>query len=150
MARVTSGHVLVSVRAVGSLPTAFVGSMEKVCRLQHDHAQNRCEIEFRDGRRSAFGVHLFSASELRSCFANHLDIETVRGLDLFHSRFAPDPRWNPVSLGDIDRLCAALAKLEQTYAADPNFIDRATHLLMVASSKGMRTTPNIDNRPLVP
>jgi hypothetical protein len=36
--------------------------------------------------------------ELRSYFLAHFDIEDLRGLDLFHNRFAPDPRWNPASL----------------------------------------------------
>ena len=42
--------------------------------------------------------HLIAASELRSYFLAHFDIEDLRGLDLFHNRFAPDPRWNPASL----------------------------------------------------
>ena len=36
--------------------------------------------------------HLFAASELRSFFSDHFDIEDLRGVDLFHNRFAPDPR----------------------------------------------------------
>src|ERR1700682_6308070 len=39
----------------------------------------------------------YTQVELRNYFASNFDIEDLRGLDLFHSRFAADPRWNPVS-----------------------------------------------------
>ena len=44
--------------------------------------------------------HLFTASELRSWFAESFHIDELRGLDVFHNRFAPDPRWNPSALVD--------------------------------------------------
>jgi SAM-dependent methyltransferase len=131
-ARVTAGHFITTVRSIGSTPTAFVDSIEKVRRLKQDHIRDRCEIELCDGRRTAFGFHLFSASELRSSFADRFEIEDLRGLDLFHSRFAPDPRWSPACLGVDRRLADELVRLEETYAADPNFVDHATHLLLVA------------------
>jgi len=134
-ARVTSGHFIATARSIGSTPTAFVDSVEKVRRLEHDHLRNRCEIEFCDGRRNAFSFHLFTASELRSCFAGHFDIEDLRGLDLFHSRFAPDPRWNPSCLEVDGWLAEELVQLEETYAASPAFMDRAAHLLLVARSR---------------
>lgn len=135
MARVTSGHFITTVRSIGSTPTAFVDSIGKVRRLKQDHAQDRCEIELCDGRRTAFNVHLFAASELRRCFARHFDIEDLRGLDLFHSRFAPDPRWNPACLRPDDQLSGELIKLEETYGANPEFMDRANHLLLVARGR---------------
>ncbi len=92
LARVTGRHFITTVRPVGSPPTAFVDSMEKVRRLKQDHTQNRCEIELDDGRRIALGFHLFTAIELREYFSPHLDIEDVSGLDLFphalHARSA--------------------------------------------------------------
>lgn len=135
IARVTSGHFITTVRPIGSTPTAFVESLEKVRRLKQDHAQNRCEIDLSDGRRIAFSFHLFTAVELRSYFADCFDIEDLRGLDLFHSRFMPDPRWNPVCSPSDSSLADELVRLEEAYATRPDFIDRAAHLLLVARSR---------------
>jgi SAM-dependent methyltransferase len=135
IARVTSGHFITTVRSVGSVPTAFVDSIENVRELKRDHVRNRCEIEFCDGRRIAFCFHLFTASELRSYFASDFDIEDLRGLDLFHGRFTPDPRWNPALAPADDQLAGELARLEAAYATNPEFIDRAAHLLLVARSR---------------
>jgi SAM-dependent methyltransferase len=135
IARVTSGHFITTVRSIGSTPTAFVDSIEKVRQLTQDHVRNQCEIEFCDGRRIAFSFHLFTASELRSYFASDFDIEDLRGLDLFHSRFTPDPRWNPALLPADDQLGGELVRLEGAYATSPEFMDRAAHLLLVARSR---------------
>ena len=135
IARVTSGHFITTVRSIGSTPTAFVDSIERVRQLTQDHVRNRCEIQFCDGRRIAFSFHLFTASELRSYFARDFDIEDLRGLDLFHGRFAPDPRWNPALLPADDRLAGELMRLEEAYATSPEFMDRAAHLLLVAHSR---------------
>ena len=134
IARVTSGYFITTVRSIGSMPTAFVDSIEKVRQLKQDHVRNRCEIEFCDGRRIAFSFHLFTASELRSYFASSFDIEDLRGLDLFHSRFMPDPRWNPACSRGDSQLSDELVRLEETYATSSEFMDRAAHLLLVARS----------------
>lgn len=132
IARVTSGYFITTVRPTGSMPTAFVESLEKVRRLKQDHVTDRCEIDLSDGRHLAFGFHLFSAAELRSHFAGCFEIEDLRGLDLFHCRFMPDSRWNPPGfLGGNSRLADELERLELTYAACPDFMDRAAHLLLV-------------------
>ncbi len=132
MGRVTSGHFVTTVRAVGSTPTAFVDSMEKTLRFKRNHDEDQCEIDLKDGRQIAMSCHLFTASELRSYFSDDFEIEELRGLDLFHNRFMPDPRWNPPSLKADSWLLGELARLEETYAADPVFMDRATHLLLTA------------------
>jgi SAM-dependent methyltransferase len=134
IARVTSGYFITTVRSIGSMPTAFVDSIEKVRQLKQDHVQNRCEIEFCDGRRIALSFHLFTASELRGYFESRFDIEDLRGLDLFHSRFTPDPRWNPECLRVESQLSDKLMRLEEAYATSPEFMDRAAHLLLVARS----------------
>jgi SAM-dependent methyltransferase len=134
IARVTSGHFLTTVRSIGSMPTAFVDSIEKVRQLKQDHVRNRCEIEFCDGRRIALSFHLFTASELRGYFESRFDIEDLRGLDLFPSRFMPDPRWNPDCLRVDSQLSHELVRLEEAYATSPEFMDRAAHLLLVARS----------------
>lgn len=135
IARVTSGHFITTVRSTGSIPSAFVDSIEKVRRLKQDHIKNRCEIELSDGRHISFNFHLFTGFELRNCFANRFEIEDLRGLDLFHSRFMPDPRWNPISTQDDGQFSDELAQLEETYATNPAFMDRASHLLLVARSR---------------
>jgi SAM-dependent methyltransferase len=94
IARVTRGHFITTARPVGSPATIFVDSIEKARHFQHDHAQDQSKIELYDGRRFTVRFHLFGALELRACFADHFVIEDLRGLDLFHSRFALDPRWN--------------------------------------------------------
>jgi SAM-dependent methyltransferase len=133
--RVTSGHFITTVRPVGSTPTAFVDSVENVRRLKLDHVRDRCEIDLRDGRRLAFGFHLFTAVELRNHFAGYFDIEDLRGLDLFHCRFTPDSRWNPVrSLGG-GSLTDELERLEKAFATRPEFMDRAAHLMLVGHSR---------------
>ncbi|WP_283813528.1 class I SAM-dependent methyltransferase [Bradyrhizobium sp. Leo170] len=141
IARVTSGHFITTVRPIGSTPTAFVDSVESVRRLKHDHIKDRCEIDLCDGRHMAFGFHLFTAVELRSHFAGNFEIEDLRGLDLFHSRFTPDSRWNPVLQADDSHFAHELERLEKAYAASAEFMDRATHLLLVA--RGRRTVTRL-------
>ena len=135
IARVTSGYFVTTVRPIGSTPTAFVDSVENVRRLKHDHVRDRCEIDLSDGRRMAFGFHLFTAVELRNHFASFFDIEDLRGLDLFHGRFMPDPRWNPVRQPGDSQLADELERLEKAYATRTEFIDRAAHLLLVARGR---------------
>jgi SAM-dependent methyltransferase len=135
IARVTLGYFITTVRPVGSMPTALVDSIEKIRRLKQDHLRDRCEIHLSDGRHIAFGFHQFTAAELRNHFAGCFDIEDVRGLDLFHSRFTPDSRWNPVSLPGDNRFSDELERLERTFATCPEFMDRATHLLLVAGRR---------------
>jgi SAM-dependent methyltransferase len=135
IARVTSGCFITTVRPIGSTPTAFVDSIEKVRRLKQDHVRDRCEIDLSDGRHIAFSFHQFTAVELLNYFASDFDIEDLRGLDLFHNRFMPDPRWNPIGGPGDSQLADELARLEKAYATSPEFIDCATHLLLVARSR---------------
>jgi SAM-dependent methyltransferase len=132
IARVTAGHFITTVRAIGSTPTIFVDALERARDFRQDNDADRCEVELCDGRRLAFDSHLFAATELRKIMAPHFDVEELSGLDLFHTRFAPDPRWNSISCRTNDRFRRELARLEEVYSADPDFIDRATHLLLVA------------------
>lgn len=131
-ARVTSGCFITTVRSAGSTPRIMINSIEKARRLRYDNGRERCEIELCSGRHIDLDFHLFAASELRSYFAGRFDIDEVRGLDLFHNRFAPDARWNPRSLPIDDKFSEELERLEETYADRPGFIERAAHLLLVA------------------
>jgi SAM-dependent methyltransferase len=131
IARVTRGVFITTVRPVGSQPTAFVDSIEKARHFQRDTATDQFEVELNDGRHLVLGAHLFSAAELRHLFSEHFMLEELSGLDLFHSRFAPDHRWNPASLLVDDLLSEHLARLEDSFSTNPAFLERATHLLLV-------------------
>jgi SAM-dependent methyltransferase len=135
LARVTSGYFITTVRPIGSTPTAFIDSIDNVRRLKQDHVRDRCEIDLSNGRHIAFRFHQFTAVELRNYFADCFDIEDLRGLDLFHSRFMPDSRWNPISPPVDSRLADELELLEKSHASRTEFLDRATHLLLVARSR---------------
>jgi SAM-dependent methyltransferase len=138
LARVTSGHFITTVRAAGSPPTIFVDGIEHARRFQQDHAAETFDVELDDGRRMRFDSRLFTAGELRRLVAARFEIESLRGLDLFHARFAPDPRWNPAWLFEraSDGLRRELKRLEEQYGTDPGFMDHAAHLLCVARSRG--------------
>jgi hypothetical protein len=140
IARVTSGYFITTVRPVGSTPTAFVDSVENVRRLKLDHVLNHCEIDLSDGRRLAFGFHLFTAVELRNHFAGYFNIEDLRGLDLFHCRFMPDSRWNPVRSPGGGSLPDELERLEEAFATRPEFMDRA-------ALDARRSQPALSQRP---
>ena len=86
--------------------------------------------------------HLFTARELKDLFSPLFGIESLCGLDIFHSRFMPDRRWNPVSLSLHEPLMHQLTRLEETYATDPNFMERATHLLLIGRRE---LRPEIDS-----
>jgi SAM-dependent methyltransferase len=135
IARVTSGELVATVRSVGSMPSALVDSVANLRRLTHDHAHDCCRVEFNDGRRVSFNFHLFAAAELRGYFAGKLDIATLEGLDLFHSRFALDPNWNPLGSAADTPLIGRLEQLERAYANDPALIDHANHLLLVGRKR---------------
>jgi SAM-dependent methyltransferase len=130
-ARVTRGYFITTVRSIGSAPTAFVDSIEEAKHFKLDHRLDRCEVEFRNGCHIAVNFHLFAAHELKDLFQPLFGIEGLRGLDIFHTRFLPGRRWNPASVLFDERLMLELAQLEETYAADPQFMARATHLLLV-------------------
>jgi SAM-dependent methyltransferase len=134
-ARVTRGQLITSVRAIGSKPTVSTDSTGSARRFCLDHDTDCCEVEFSNGIRMALRFHLFTGSELRDIFSSAFEVEDLCGLDIFHSRFTPDPRWNPASSAPDARLRNVLDQLEQRYARNPCFIDRATHLLLVARSR---------------
>jgi SAM-dependent methyltransferase len=139
IARVTDGYFLTTVRAIGSAPTAFVSTIEETRHLQLDHARNRCQIELRNGKQMDLSFHLFTAAELRQFFSKDFQVEELQGLDIFHSRFLPDRRWNPPSLANCDPIAAELAAMEEAYARDARFMERAMHLLLVGCRRGPKS-----------
>jgi SAM-dependent methyltransferase len=131
IARVTKGYFVTTVRSAGSTPTAFVDSIETARHFELDHDLNQCEIEFHDGRRMALRFHLFTSNELKHHFGHLFEIEDLRGLDIFHGRFSPDYRWNPASFVFDSRFLNLLSLLEERFARNPAFMERATHLMLV-------------------
>jgi SAM-dependent methyltransferase len=129
--RVTRGHFVTTVRSVGSMPTIFIDTIEAARRLEFDHDLDRCEIEFNDGRHMVLRFHLFAPGELKCCFANHFEIEDLRGLDIFRSRFNLDHRWNPDAHAFDPRFEVFITQLEERFAHNPSFMERATHLMLV-------------------
>jgi SAM-dependent methyltransferase len=131
--RVTRGDFITTVRAIGSTPTVYVGAIEEARKFRQDNKNNRLEVEFQNGRRISVSSHLFGAAELRALIAPHLAIKDLFGLDLFHGRFAEDPRWNPDGCQPTVQFGAELNRLEMVYCRDSGFIDHATHLLLVST-----------------
>jgi SAM-dependent methyltransferase len=131
IARVTKGWFIATVRTIGSAPTVYVESVSAARRFQQNHLIDQLDVEFQDGRTTTFNSHLFNHVEVECLVRSYLKLEDLRGLDLFHGRFAGDPRWNP-SVDPSTAFEKELAALENRYSHDPDFIDHATHMLIVA------------------
>jgi SAM-dependent methyltransferase len=136
LGRVTRGWFVTTVRAVGGPPTVFVDSMENAAYFHHDHAHDQCEVQLRNGRFFVMNFHLFQPAELQAVFGAQFTVEDLRGLDLFHSRFARDNRWNPPGLTADAGFFGELEWLEEAYARRDGFMERATHLLLVGRARG--------------
>lgn len=142
LARVTRGFFVTTVRPVGSPPSVFVDSVENAHSFARDNLHDRCKVELYDGRCFTMNIHLFTAEELKGYFASDFEIEVLRGLDLFHSRFALDPRWNPPIPALTDReFDGELSRIEEAYATSPRFIEHSAHLLLVAHRPAERRLP---------
>lgn len=147
LSRVTRFCLITTVRSVGSTPTIFVDSMENARQVQLDCAHDRCRIQLRNGSEFEVPFHLFRSAELRRYLEKDFEIDEISGLDIFHNRFAPDHRWNPPSVFADSHLSPRLARLEQTFAHSPDFIDRAMHLLAVCRpAVSQRRTAQIPER----
>lgn len=133
--RVTRGVFMTTVRPLGSPPTVFVDSIEKACFFQNHPASDRFEVKLNDGQSFTLDVHLFSAKELNGLFADYFVVTNMVGLDLFHSRFATDTRWAPHVDYKEDMFSEHLQRLEDIFATNPDFIEHATHLLLVGEKR---------------
>ena len=138
IARVTSGYFIATVRAIGSTPTIYVENIEAARQFRQDNRLDRLDVELANGRHISFNSHLFGGAELGGLASEHFVVEDLRGLDLFHGRFAVDPRWNPPNATTTHALSCELDRLEQSYCREPEFIDHATHLMLVAKSRTPR------------
>ena len=135
IARVTDGYFVTTARTIGSTPSVYVDSIDHARKFRQDNHANRLDVEFQNGRHISLPSHLFNAVELRSLITPHLDIEDLCGLDLFHGRFAGDPRWNPPDVSFGRQFASELVQLEKEHCREAEFIDHATHLLLVATSR---------------
>ncbi|HEY0266150.1 MAG TPA: class I SAM-dependent methyltransferase, partial [Rhizomicrobium sp.] len=133
IAAVNQGWFVATVRTAGSTPSVYVDDISAALRFYQDNRLHRLDVEFANGRRTSFPSHLFSRAELARLAAPGFEVDDICGLDLFHGRFAGDPRWNPAA-PPLARLSQELERLEERYCRDPGFIDHATHLLMTARS----------------
>lgn len=134
LARAANGPVILTVRAAGSPPSIFVTGIEDADAFHLDHDADRLEVDLKDGRHLAFDSHLFTAGELRGLFETRLAVKELIGLDLFHSRFAHDPRWHGADTPDAGFI-ARLSGLEHLCADDPALIDHAAHILLSATAR---------------
>lgn len=132
IAAINQGYFIATVRTVGSTPSVYVDDINSALRFYQDNSRHQLEVEFANGRRARFESHLFSRAELARLAAPGFEVDDICGLDLFHGRFAGDPRWNPERGPAPARLSQELARLEERYCRDPGFIDHATHLLLSA------------------
>jgi len=148
LARVTSDTMFVTVRAAGSQPTIYVDGLARARAFHQDNVNDWMDVDLEDGRRLGFRSHLFTAADLQALFEPHLATTTMFGLDVFHSRFASHPDWNPPAISGQTDFEEDLDRLEKTYASSPHFIDRAVHILLIgenfASSavQPVRATPH--------
>ena len=135
LSRVTLGTLFTTARTVGSLPTIYVDDLNRARAFHQDNDADWMEVDLADGRHLAFPSHLFTASDLHALFRPHLATTAMTGLDLFHSRFARHPHWNPRSIAGEKLFEDDLCELERRYASDPHFIDRAAHVLLVGEKR---------------
>jgi len=134
LARVADGSAFICVRAAGSSPPPDIADADRARSFRQDNAVDRLTIDLSDGRQIEIPSHLFTASELQELFARDFETVELVGLDLFHGRFAPNPRWNPAIISN-ERIRDSLVRLEHLCAHDPLFLDRAAHVLLHARSK---------------
>ena len=134
LARVATGHVILTVRAAGSPPSVFVTGIEDTLAYRQDHVHDRLSVDLKDGRHLEFYSHLFTADEARRLFTPRLELRELVGLDLFHSRFKFDPNWHRDEPVDA-RFESRLSGLERLCASDPEMIDHAAHILLSCTAR---------------
>lgn len=128
MERICDGEIFVTVYSIGGLPSTDLASARDVRGLQQDNEKDRLGIDLADGRHLDLPSHLFRAAELPGLFSERVRQEELVGLDLFHSRFGSNPRWNPGTLDSRARN-AELDRLEQLCEEMPALIDSAAQVL---------------------
>lgn len=140
VARVTRGQFIATVRGTGSMPTIYVDELKAARTYHQDNDLGQMDIEFLDGKHASLPSKLFTAAELRALASSVLHVDDLSGLDLFHGRFAHDPHWNPPEAAASTGFAQNLRELEHRFCHHPDFMDHATHLLMLARAQGAVST----------
>lgn len=128
MERVCDGEIFVTVYSIGGNPSIYLADAYDVRQFLQDNEKDRLDIDLADGRHLALPSHLFSAHELPQLFSSCVRQEELVGLDLFHARFGPNPRWNPRTL-DMHERDAELDRLEQLCETVVALMDSASQIL---------------------
>lgn len=128
MERVCDGEIFVTAYSVGCSPSIYLADAFDVRQFHQDNEKGRLEIHLQDGRYLELPSHLFTAAELSGLFSNRVHWVELIGLDLFHSRFHDNPRWNPLGIDHAER-DQELDRLEQLCEAMPALIDSASQIL---------------------
>jgi SAM-dependent methyltransferase len=136
LARVTGNSLFVTVNTVGGRPENYVDFATDVAEFQRYENDDVVGVYMMDRQHLEFPSHRFSSIELLALFKDHLAGTTVVGIDMFHTRFAPDARWNPSAVAFQQDFELDLSELEYRYASDPRFINRAAHILLIGEQTG--------------
>lgn len=128
MERVCDGEIFVTVYSVGGNPSIYLADAYDVRQFLQDNDKGRLDIDLADGRTLRLPFHLFHANELPRLFSDRVRQDEVAGLDLFHSRFRINPRWNNTP-GDIRERDAELDRLEQLCERMTALIDFSSQIL---------------------
>lgn len=150
LCRVSTGHLIATLRAVGSTPTVCITGMEHVREYRHDPGRSNLTFTLDDGSQHALPFKIYSAQALEALFSPHADVVDVRAIDLFVSRFAADKNWTSALLDGLpDRpgVVEKLKEMEESLCRLPGWIDHGTHVLVVAkprSSNESQTAPALD------
>lgn len=128
MERVCDGEIFITVHSVGGNPCVYLADAYDVRQFLQDNGKDRLDIDLADGRTLALPFHLFNAIELPRLFSDRVRQVEVAGLDLFHTRFRIDPRWNKTPI-DIRERDAELDRLEQLCDRMTALIDFSSQIL---------------------
>jgi SAM-dependent methyltransferase len=138
LCRVSSHHVIATLRALASPPTACILGTEQVRELREDRGRGQLAIVLKDGTRHVLTFNLYSADTLKALFAPESQILDLRAIDLFLSRFAPEANWTEILVNRLPgrrQVMQRLRELEEPLCRLPGWIDHGTHLLIVARPK---------------
>ena len=133
-----NGHLIVTVRSVASVPTAYVDDMRNVRLLSHDFKNALLSVELNDGRNISIPSYLFTSEQIEATFLPFVNIQDIRAMDIFLSRFKPDPRWNNYVAKEIpcyEKMRIVLESLEETYCRDIGWRDFGNQILLIGCRK---------------
>ncbi len=147
LCRVSTGHLIATLRAVGSTPTVCITGMERVREYRHDAGRSNLTFTLNDGSQHALPFKIYSAQALEGLFSPHADVVDIRAIDIFVSRFAGDKNWTSSLLDGLPDRPAIVEKLkdmEESFCRLPGWIDHGTHVLVVAKAKSAKGEAHVE------